>query len=92
MLIPDDLTTSQSEEGEEGPQADHALLLEHCKAHHYLLQGGWHSLEGISPLWPLCLAKQESYYFLVHPKLCLRVSIQHQRTEAEFRQQFYAFI
>ena len=40
MLIPDDLTTSQSEEGEEGPPADHALLLEHCKTHHYLLQGG----------------------------------------------------
>ena len=47
MLTPDYLTTDQSEEG---PQADHALLLEHCKTPHYPLQGGTHSFEGIRPL------------------------------------------
>ena len=32
--------------------SDHALLLEHYKPPHYPLQGGSHSLEGISLLWP----------------------------------------
>ena len=45
MLTPDDLTTNQSEEC---PQADHALLLEYYKTPHYPLPGGTHSLEGIS--------------------------------------------
>ena len=39
-------------QSENGPRADHALLLEHYKTPHYPLQGGPYSLEGISPLWP----------------------------------------
>ena len=33
---------------------------------------------------PLCLAKQQSYSFLLYPKLCLRDLIWHRCTEAEF--------
>ena len=84
MLTPTYLPTSQSEAC---PPADHALLLEHCKTHHYPLQDGTHGLEGISPCGPLCLAKQESFFFLLHPKLCLRDLTQHWCTKAEFRQQ-----
>ena len=36
---------------------------------------------------PLCLAKQQSYHFLLHPKLCLCVSIEQWQVEAEFQQQ-----
>ena len=49
MLTPDYLTANQSEER---PRADHTLLLEHYKTPHYPLQGGTHSLEDVSPLWP----------------------------------------
>ena len=49
MLTPDYLTTNQSEVC---PLADHALLPEHYKTPHNPLQGGTHSSEGISPLWP----------------------------------------
>ena len=63
MPTPDDLTTSQSEEC---PQADHALLLEHRETSHDALQGGTHSLEGVSPLWPSLPGKAM--------KLCLSTS------------------
>ena len=49
MLTPDYLTTNQSEEC---PWADHALLLEHFKMPYYPLLVRIHSFEGISPLWP----------------------------------------
>ena len=49
MLTPDYLTTNQSEEC---PWADHALLLEHFQTPHYPLLVRIHSFEGISPLWP----------------------------------------
>ena len=54
----------------------------------YSLPRGAQSL-GHSPAVTLfCLAKQYSYFFfLLHPKLCLCVSIRHQWTEAELWQQ-----
>ena len=38
---------------------------------------------------PICLAKQESSPFLLHPRLCLHVSIWHRGTEAEVQQHTY---
>ena len=65
MPTPDYLTTNQSEEC---PRADHALLLEHCKTPHYPLQGGVQSFEGISPLWPPLPGKAIKLLFSTSPK------------------------
>ena len=68
------LTTNQSEEC---PQVDHTLLLEYCKTLYYTLQVGHRVFRALACCGPLCLAKQQSYFFLLHPKLCLCISIQH---------------
>ena len=48
------------------------------KTPHHPLQGGSHSLEGIIPLRrPLPDRAIKSYSFLLHPKLCLHISVQH---------------
>ena len=65
MLIPDYLTTNQSEEC---PWADHAPLLEHYKTPHYPLQGGTHSLEGRSQLCPPFPGKARKLFFSTSSK------------------------
>ena len=73
MLIPTYLTTNQSEEC---PLADHALLLEHCKTLHYPLQGRALSLEGISLLWPPLPGKAIKLFLFISPKpLSLRLNM-----------------
>ena len=76
MLTPDDLTTNQSEEC---PRADHALLLEHCQTPTASSRAGHRItvLRALAHWGPLCLAKQYSYSFLLHPKLGLCASVQH---------------
>ena len=65
MLTPDYLTTNQSEEC---PQTDQALLLEHYKTPHYPLQEGTHSFKGISPPWPPLSGKAIKLFFSTSPK------------------------
>ena len=68
------LTTNQSEEC---PGANQALLLEHCRLLTNPLQGRTQSSQGVSPLWASLPGKAINYYFLLHPKLCVCISIQH---------------
>ena len=53
------------------------LVANHSRAGHTVLRALTHC-------GPLCLAKQENYSFLLHPKLCLQDSNQHRCSEAEF--------
>ena len=53
------------------------LVTTHSRAGHTVLRA-------LTCCGPLCLAKQENYSFLLHPKLCLHISIQHWWTEGKF--------
>ena len=70
MLTPNYLTTNQSEEC---PRADHALLLEHYKIPHYPFQAGTHNLEGISPLWPRLPGKAIKLFLSTSPKTVSKI-------------------
>ena len=79
-LTPNYLTTNQSEES---PRADHALLFEHCKTPHYHFQGQ-DSFQGISPLWPPLPGKAIKLFFSTSPQtLAIRVN-SGQGKEARF--------
>ena len=67
-------------------------LITYYKNPDYVLQGGSHGFEGISPLWPplpgkAIKKKKKLLFFLLHQKLCLHVSTRHWWTQAQFWQQ-----
>ena len=73
MLTPTYLTTNQSEEC---PQADHALLNHYYKTPHYPLQVWTHSFEGISLLCPPLPGKAIKLFFSTSPKtLSLKINL-----------------
>ena len=53
---------------QECPGADQALLLENHMNPHYTLQGGTHSFEGISLLWPALSSRAIELFFSTSPK------------------------
>ena len=80
MLTPDYLTTNQSEEG---PWADHALLLGHCKTHDSLQ--GWTQFWG-HWLWPPLPDKAIKLSFSTSPKTPVSTFLFSTGTQRPFQQ------
>ena len=86
MLTPTYLTNPS----EEYPQADYSLF--YYKTCHYLPQVKTHGFEVLGCYLHFCLAKQESYAFLLPLKLCLWDLIWDWYTEKlSFQHQFSLF-